>query len=173
VFGDVMIYLTELADKLGIDPVEAAKSKVAINGIQDGAYPSIGATRCLETGAHYGESRAGTRCFGGRSYGILHLDFREHSFRNCPKSLERTCGVALQAAEIPPFRLIAPSAYRPNSCLKRYSKYFSDGFRRCVLGSSSQQATPKQQQKPLLWGDALSTQDLLRWWRYITRRGWL
>ncbi len=29
--GDVMIYLTELADKLGIDPVEAAKSKVAIN----------------------------------------------------------------------------------------------------------------------------------------------
>jgi dCTP diphosphatase len=29
--GDVMIYLTELAEKLGIDPVEAAKSKVAIN----------------------------------------------------------------------------------------------------------------------------------------------
>jgi len=29
--GDVMIYLTELADKLGIDPVEAAKAKVAIN----------------------------------------------------------------------------------------------------------------------------------------------
>jgi hypothetical protein len=52
VFGNVMIYLTELADKLGIDPVEAAKSKVAINGIQDGAYPSIGATRCLETGVH-------------------------------------------------------------------------------------------------------------------------
>jgi dCTP diphosphatase len=30
--GDVMIYLTELADKLGIDPVEAAKAKVEING---------------------------------------------------------------------------------------------------------------------------------------------
>ena len=30
--GDVMIYLVELADKLGIDPVEAAKSKVEING---------------------------------------------------------------------------------------------------------------------------------------------
>jgi dCTP diphosphatase len=30
--GDVMIYLTELADKLGIDLVEAAKAKVAING---------------------------------------------------------------------------------------------------------------------------------------------
>ena len=30
--GDVLIYLTELADKLGIDPVEAAKAKVAING---------------------------------------------------------------------------------------------------------------------------------------------
>jgi dCTP diphosphatase len=29
--GDIMIYLTELANKLGIDPVEAAKSKVAIN----------------------------------------------------------------------------------------------------------------------------------------------
>jgi dCTP diphosphatase len=29
--GDVMIYLTELAEKLGIDPVEAAKAKVAIN----------------------------------------------------------------------------------------------------------------------------------------------
>jgi dCTP diphosphatase len=29
--GDVMIYLTELADKLGIDPVEAAKAKMAIN----------------------------------------------------------------------------------------------------------------------------------------------
>jgi dCTP diphosphatase len=30
--GDVMIYLTEFADKLDIDPVEAAKSKVTING---------------------------------------------------------------------------------------------------------------------------------------------
>ena len=30
--GDVMIYLTELADKLGIDPVEAARAKVTING---------------------------------------------------------------------------------------------------------------------------------------------
>jgi dCTP diphosphatase len=30
--GDMMIYLTELSDKLGIDPVEAAKAKVAING---------------------------------------------------------------------------------------------------------------------------------------------
>lgn len=30
--GDVMIYLTELADMLGIDPVEAARAKVVING---------------------------------------------------------------------------------------------------------------------------------------------
>ena len=30
--GGVMIYLTELADKLGIDSVEAATAKVAING---------------------------------------------------------------------------------------------------------------------------------------------
>jgi dCTP diphosphatase len=30
--GDVMIYLTELAGKLGIDPVEAAKAKMTING---------------------------------------------------------------------------------------------------------------------------------------------
>ena len=30
--GDVMIYLTELAEKLGIDPVEAAKAKLEING---------------------------------------------------------------------------------------------------------------------------------------------
>src|SRR5829696_3580678 len=29
--GDVMIYLTELAEKLGIDPVEAAKAKVDVN----------------------------------------------------------------------------------------------------------------------------------------------
>ena len=29
--GDVMIYLTELSDKLGIDPVEAAKAKLTIN----------------------------------------------------------------------------------------------------------------------------------------------
>ena len=29
--GDVMIYLTELADKLGIDPVEAARAKVEMN----------------------------------------------------------------------------------------------------------------------------------------------
>ena len=29
--GDVVIYLTELADKLGFDPVEAAKAKVEIN----------------------------------------------------------------------------------------------------------------------------------------------
>src|SRR4028118_114294 len=34
--GDVMIYLTELAEKLGIDPVEAAQAKVAIN---DQKYP--------------------------------------------------------------------------------------------------------------------------------------
>lgn len=30
--GDVTIYLTELADMLGIDPVEAARAKVVING---------------------------------------------------------------------------------------------------------------------------------------------
>jgi NTP pyrophosphatase (non-canonical NTP hydrolase) len=29
--GDVLIYLTELADKLKIDPVEAAKAKLEIN----------------------------------------------------------------------------------------------------------------------------------------------
>ena len=29
--GDVMIYLTELAGKLGVDPVEAAKAKLGIN----------------------------------------------------------------------------------------------------------------------------------------------
>ena len=29
--GDVMIYLAELADKLGVDPVEAAKAKLRIN----------------------------------------------------------------------------------------------------------------------------------------------
>jgi dCTP diphosphatase len=29
--GDVMIYLTELAEKLSIDPVEAAKAKLEIN----------------------------------------------------------------------------------------------------------------------------------------------
>ncbi len=29
--GDVMIYLAELADKLGIDPVEAARAKLDIN----------------------------------------------------------------------------------------------------------------------------------------------
>jgi dCTP diphosphatase len=28
----VMIYLTELADKLGINPLEAAKAKMMING---------------------------------------------------------------------------------------------------------------------------------------------
>jgi dCTP diphosphatase len=30
--GDVMIYLTELAEKLGVDPIEAAKAKLKING---------------------------------------------------------------------------------------------------------------------------------------------
>src|SRR5918912_2449208 len=30
--GDVMIYLIELADKLGIDSVEAAKAKLEMNG---------------------------------------------------------------------------------------------------------------------------------------------
>ena len=29
--GDVMIYLTELAEKLGVDPVEAATAKLEIN----------------------------------------------------------------------------------------------------------------------------------------------
>jgi len=29
--GDVMIFLTNLADKLGIDPLEAAKEKIQIN----------------------------------------------------------------------------------------------------------------------------------------------
>lgn len=32
-----MIYLTELAEKLGIDPVEAARAKVEINGKE---YPA-------------------------------------------------------------------------------------------------------------------------------------
>ena len=36
--GDVMIYLTELADKLGIDPLQAAKAKVEMNY---GKYPAI------------------------------------------------------------------------------------------------------------------------------------
>ena len=35
--GDVMIYLTELAEKLGIDPVEAARAKLEIN---DQKYPA-------------------------------------------------------------------------------------------------------------------------------------
>ena len=35
--GDVMIYLTELADALGIDPVEAAREKVEINNSK---YPA-------------------------------------------------------------------------------------------------------------------------------------
>ena len=35
--GDVMIYLIELADKLGIDPVEAAKAKLEIN---NNKYPA-------------------------------------------------------------------------------------------------------------------------------------
>ena len=35
--GDVMIYLMELAEKLGIDPVEAAWSKLEIN---KGKYPA-------------------------------------------------------------------------------------------------------------------------------------
>ncbi len=30
--GDVTIYLTELAEKLGVDPVEAARAKLAKNG---------------------------------------------------------------------------------------------------------------------------------------------
>jgi dCTP diphosphatase len=30
--GDVMIYLTELADKFGIDSLEVAKAKMTING---------------------------------------------------------------------------------------------------------------------------------------------
>jgi len=29
--GDVMIYLTELSEKLGVDPMEAAKAKLEIN----------------------------------------------------------------------------------------------------------------------------------------------
>ena len=34
--GDVLIYLTNLADKLGIDPLKAAKEKIIIN---KGKYP--------------------------------------------------------------------------------------------------------------------------------------
>jgi dCTP diphosphatase len=34
--GDVMIYLAELVDKLGIDPAEAATAKIAVN---EGKYP--------------------------------------------------------------------------------------------------------------------------------------
>jgi len=34
--GDVLIYLTRLSDKLGIDPVRAAKDKIKINNIK---YP--------------------------------------------------------------------------------------------------------------------------------------
>lgn len=35
--GDVMIYLTKLADKFGIDPITAAKEKIKIN---EKKYPS-------------------------------------------------------------------------------------------------------------------------------------
>lgn len=35
--GDVMIYLTNLADKFGIDPIDAAKEKVLLN---ERRYPS-------------------------------------------------------------------------------------------------------------------------------------
>ena len=35
--GDVMIFLTNLADKFGIDPVEAAKEKIKINQLK---YPA-------------------------------------------------------------------------------------------------------------------------------------
>ena len=35
--ADVMIFLTNLADKLGIDPIEAARNKVKINRIK---YPA-------------------------------------------------------------------------------------------------------------------------------------
>lgn len=35
--GDVMIFLTNLADKFGIDPVEAAKEKIKINRLK---YPA-------------------------------------------------------------------------------------------------------------------------------------
>ncbi len=34
--GDILIYLTRLSDKLGIDPLEAAKDKIKIN---DKKYP--------------------------------------------------------------------------------------------------------------------------------------
>lgn len=34
--GDVLIYLVRLADQLGIDPIEAARAKVAVN---DKKYP--------------------------------------------------------------------------------------------------------------------------------------
>lgn len=36
--GDVMIYLIELSEKLGVDPVEAAKAKVEINSKK---YPAV------------------------------------------------------------------------------------------------------------------------------------
>jgi dCTP diphosphatase len=36
--GDVMIYLTELAEKLGVDPIEAAKVKLGINQLK---YPAV------------------------------------------------------------------------------------------------------------------------------------
>jgi len=35
--GDVMIFLTNLADKLGIDPLEAAREKIVINRLK---YPA-------------------------------------------------------------------------------------------------------------------------------------
>ncbi len=35
--GDVMIYLTKLADKFGIDPLEAAREKIRIN---EAKYPT-------------------------------------------------------------------------------------------------------------------------------------
>ena len=49
--GDVMIYLIELADKLGIDPVEAAKAKLKVN---DRKYP---ATLVKSRAAKYTEYR--------------------------------------------------------------------------------------------------------------------
>jgi hypothetical protein len=76
VFGDVMIYLTELADKLGIDPVEAAKAK----------WQSAGrGTRQIWSRVE----RRSTRSFGNNFHpstcrvddtgvGLLLANFREH-----------------------------------------------------------------------------------------------
>jgi hypothetical protein len=78
VFGDVMIYLTELTDKLNINPVEAAKAKVVSTG--RGSRQIWSRVERRSTRSFGNDSHPSTSRVGDTGAGFLLANFQAHYY---------------------------------------------------------------------------------------------